>query len=94
MRVPTITLQHCVPVTVFSCEVPSILTIDLAVAGSPGDGAAQLLPTPGPMAPSGPLGAGSSKVFNTAGCTELKLHYIQAPGGPSSIQVTYSLTVS
>ena len=91
---PTTILQHCVPVTVYSSDVPSDVRIDLTAGGATGDGAVQLLPNPGPMDPAGPLGTGLSVVFSTLGCTRLELHYVRAPGGPLAIPVTYTLTVS
>ncbi|MCE9636678.1 MAG: hypothetical protein K8T90_13320 [Planctomycetes bacterium] len=91
---PTVTLQSCTPVLIFSSEVPSNVAVALAVSGNSGDGQVNVIAAPNPMQPTATAPTGSLYQGSTLGCTSIYLHYQKSEGGPDSIQVTYSYAVS
>lgn len=84
-----LTLQHCVPVTIWVSSVPTDKTLQLSAGGMPGDGDVKVSGT-GP--PEDSVATGTNDSFFYPGCTSIVLHYIKSKGGPSSVTVEYTLT--
>jgi hypothetical protein len=90
---PTVTLQHCVPVVIYGpSSPPQEVTLDLTIGGSAGDGIVDVTAGPGQLPGPVSLPTGSSGTYPLPAVTIVKLHYIKSSGGPMSVSVTYDVS--
>lgn len=91
---PTISLQHCIPVVIYSSGVPADVSLVLAAGGLPGDGTVDVIVGPNGPDPPDSLPTGSGDQFQAPVCLVISVHYRMEPGGSPTVPVTYSYHVS
>lgn len=92
-----VTLTHCVAVQIYprpGDDPPQDVTVTLTVGGSAGDGAVKIHSgSPGgPVVGASPTG-GEGAPIDVTQATEIWIHYVAKPGGPTTVDVTYVLDV-
>ena len=89
---PTVTLTHCVPVTIYESEADASVTLTLSVGGAATDGAVNVATNP--YHPTVPVPCGSSPAPMTFDpCRCITLHFVKTPLGPDTVDVDYELVV-
>jgi hypothetical protein len=90
---PTIVLQHCVPVRVYPVQgdtPPQNINVNLS-GGNPGDGSIDVH-SPGPIGPVvGTSPTGASLSVPVPGATDVWIHFMQSPGGPMTTEIEYDV---
>jgi hypothetical protein len=89
---PTVTLTHCVPVTIYQSEADASVTLTVSVGGDATDGAVSVATTP--FHPTVPVLCGTAPppvTFDPCKC--ITLHYVKTPLGPDTVDVDYELVV-
>jgi hypothetical protein len=86
---PTITLQHCVPVSIFQSDEDADVSIDVTVGGVPTDGAVAVAVSPPPIVPIPPILCGTGATVYACPARSVTLHYVSTPLGPQTVEVEY-----